>query len=70
MHHCRYYAHRMIIGSVSKSEYALFLAEHHLWGKTGAKFAYGLFATNGEAERGGLVAAVSFWWGGSPLLIV
>jgi hypothetical protein len=60
--HCRqYYVHRTVIGRVSKSEYAPFLAKHHLWGATGAKFAYGLFATDGEAGRGNLVAATLFW---------
>ncbi len=70
MHCRRYYACRTVVGRVSKSEYALFLAKHHLWGATGAKFAYGLFATDGEAERGGLVAVALFWWGGPPLSIV
>jgi hypothetical protein len=59
MHRRRYYARRTVVRRVSISEYALFLAEHHLWGATKAKFAYG--ATDGEAERGDLVVVASFW---------
>jgi hypothetical protein len=62
MHRRRYYARRTVVRRVSESEYAPFLAEHHLWGATGAKFAYGLFApTDGEAGgRGDLVAVATF----------
>jgi hypothetical protein len=70
MHRRRYYACRMVVRRVSKSEYLLLLAKHHLWGATGAKFAYGLFMMDGEAERGGLVAVALFWWGRLPLPIV
>ncbi len=70
MHCHQYYVCRTVVGRVSKSEYMLFLAEHHLWGATGAKFAYGLFAMEGEAEQEGLVTVALFWGGGSPLPIV
>jgi hypothetical protein len=52
---------RTVVGRVSKSEYVLFLAKHHLWGTTGAKFTYGLFAIDGKAEQEDLVAAALFW---------
>ena len=51
MHRRRYYARKTAVGRVSKSEYVPFLAEHHLWGTTGAKFAYGLFAKDGAGPR-------------------
>ncbi len=58
MHHRRYYVHKTAVGRVSKSEYVPFLAEHHLWGTTGAKFVYGLFAKDGAGPRD-LVAVAS-----------
>ncbi len=63
IHRCWYYVCRTVLGRVSKSEYAPFLAEHRLWGASRAKFAYGLFAMGGEAGQGDLVTVALFWSG-------
>ena len=60
MHRRRYYARKTAVRKISKSEYVPFLTEHHLWGATGAKFAYGLFAKDGGAGPVDLVAVASF----------
>ena len=67
MHRRRYYARKTAVGRVSKSEYMPFLAEHHLWGATGAKFAYSLFAKDGGAGPRELVAVASFLSGADDI---
>lgn len=55
-HNKRIYARQTVVKRIPKSEYHPFLDKNHLWGATGAKYAYGLYTK----EESKLVAVATF----------
>lgn len=59
-HNKRIYARQTVVKRIPKSEYHLFLDKNHLWGATGAKYAYGLYTKSSAKEESKLVAVATF----------
>ena len=56
----RVYARQTVAKRIPKSEYHPFLDKNHLWGATGAKYAYGLYTKSPAKEEPKLVAVATF----------
>lgn len=59
-HNKRVYARQTVVKRIPKSEYHPFLDKNHLWGATGAKYAYGLYTKTPPKEESKLVAVATF----------
>lgn len=59
MHNKRIYARKTIAKRITKSEYLPFLDENHLWGATGAKYAFGLYTKVSAREKESKLVAVA-----------
>ena len=59
VHNERIYARKTIAKRITKSEYFPFLDQNHLWGATGAKYAFGLFTKVSAREKESKLVAVA-----------
>eukprot|EP00984_Skeletonema_dohrnii_P029338 scaffold19838_cov130-Skeletonema_dohrnii-CCMP3373.AAC.2 len=59
LHNKRIYARQTIVKRIPKAEYNPFLDKNHLWGATGAKYAYGLYTKISAKEKESKLVAVA-----------